>query len=228
MIALTDEAIASLIMARTGKDRRAGRVDTEKTNTYSEVPSVYREMLADTLSSPTQVSEEGKTVKRRRVAGRMVTQGNEKAMRDQFNHESGAADDDTDTEKYLLKRNAPREQTVYDESEDSVDSDVDWEEVDLTHDFKGEDPSEQDNVDNMELNIVLGNDADRVHKQEAPKRRPVTAAERQLRLEIHKMHLLSLLVHVHIRNHWCNDTKVHVCLIHGLCVTTWLKCLRQR
>lgn len=207
-------------MARTKDDRRAGRGDAGKTNTYPEVPGVYREMLADTLSSPTQVSEEGKTVKRRRVAGRIVTRGNERVTRDRFNHEQGATDNDTDTEKYPLKKNAPLEQTAYDESEDSADSDVDWEEVDLTHNFKEGDSSEQDDANNTELNIVLGNDSDRPHKQEILKRRPVTAAERQLRFEIHKMHLLSLLIHVHIRNHWCNDGKVHVCLIHGLCVTS--------
>jgi len=42
------------------------------------------------------------------------------------------------------------------------------------------------------------------------KRRPVTSAERAVRLTVHKMHVCCLLYHAFYRNHWCNDQVVQV------------------
>ena len=43
------------------------------------------------------------------------------------------------------------------------------------------------------------------------KRRPVTSAERSVRLAVHKMHVCYLLYHVFYRNHWCSDEVAQVC-----------------
>jgi xeroderma pigmentosum group C-complementing protein len=42
------------------------------------------------------------------------------------------------------------------------------------------------------------------------KRRQVTWAGREVRLAIHKVHILYLLYHVFYRNHWCSDDVVRV------------------
>lgn len=100
-----------------------------------------------------------------------------------------------------------REQTAYDESSDSIESDLDWEEVDLAQTAVQEDDSNQ----NGALDLVLGgNKPLKSPERMSRKRKPATTAERKLRLEIHKMHVLCLLAHVHLRNHWCNDEQVHV------------------
>ena len=197
-------------MARAGGSKR-GRGTRVPRSVASEnvMPDVYRDMLADAVSSsPTKFDEEAQPVKRRRVGGRVVMQ----ALDDTTLHQSDQAPidaTDTDIEQLAPKSQAARRQISYTESDDSADSDVDWEEVDLKNTNK--DLSEHDAAENQELSLVLGGDDHDVRRPPAPRRKPASAADKKLRLEIHKMHLLSLLVHVHRRNHWCNDEEVHVC-----------------
>ena len=106
-----------------------------------------------------------------------------------------------------------RLQTGYDESGASSDSDLNWEEVDLKDSVKAEHATSASEDESRPLNIVLHDNGITGQKQRGPKRRLVTAAERKLRLEIHKMHLLSLLAHIYLRNHWCNNQDVQVRLI---------------
>ncbi len=201
-------------MARAGtsKKERGTRPPRNAAN-QNAMPDVYQEMLVDAVSSsPSKFNEEGQPAKRRRVGGRVVEQGHDEMAHYQSDQAS------TDANNTDLERSAPEyrvvvPQTAYIESGDSADSNIDWEEVDLKETAK-EDVSEQDIVDNQELNLVLGGDDLDTRRQSAPRRKPVSAGEKQLRLEIHKMHLLSLLVHVHRRNHWCNDEDSHVRRTH--------------
>jgi len=39
-------------------------------------------------------------------------------------------------------------------------------------------------------------------------RRKITAVDRRIHLETHKLHLICLLFYVHIRNRWCNNDEV--------------------
>ena len=201
-------------MARAGSGRKGrGKTSSGSSTNQNVMPDVYREMLADAVSSsPTKFDEEEKPIKRRRVAGRMVESSNNETAHYQSDQASTNAID-TGIERPTLKSQAARQQTAHAESDDSVDSDVDWEEVDLKDALK-EDLSEEDIVQDQELNLVLGGESRETRRPPAIRRKPVSAADKKLRLEIHKMHLLSLLVHVHRRNHWCNDEKVHVCYFH--------------
>ena len=179
------------------------------------IPDVYQEMLADAVSSsPTRLSEEGRTVKRRRVGGRVVTQGTDDETVHHSDYASTVAGD-TDAGGSVARNSLALQQTAYNDSEDSADSDMDWEEVELkggnaTHGF---DDSANDEGP-MELTLGNGHNANRAHG--LPKRKPVTAAEKKTRLEVHKMHLLSLLAHIYKRNHWCNDQGVQVRLVSYL------------
>ena len=174
------------------------------------LPGVYYDMLDDaTASSSTRASEDGRTIKKRRVRGHMVTQGQEEDTTPK-----DALSDEARNMKVDAKRLSPpnsMQQTAYNSSEDSEDSDMAWEEVDLKSMEKTEDSAANDNDSdsNENLNLILGESASTPKRQSA-KRRPVSAAQRKLRLEIHKMHVLSLLVHIHLRNHWCNDNQVQV------------------
>lgn len=198
-------------MARKGASKKGRRARVPENPINENVmPDVYREMLADAVSSsPSKFNEEGQPVKRRRVGGRVVKQGSDEMTHYHSDQVSTDANY-TDIERSAPESEAVKQQTIYTESSDSADSDIDWEEVDLKDTLK-EDLSEQDIVKDQELNLVLGADDHDTRRQSAARRKPASAADRMLRLEIHKMHLLSLLVHVHRRNHWCNDEESHVC-----------------
>lgn len=195
-------------MARSKENPKRGRNEAKKKSSSSaNVPDVYKEMLTDTISSATQINDEGKIIKRRRVGGQIVTQSQ---------GITGRLDDDSSIQNGMDQSNHSRipepaiQQTAYNDSEDSAESDLDWEEINLKGSLNEDFASK--NLDNqtVELNLVLDQDSSTSRGQEKIRRAPVTAAERQLRFETHKIHLLSLLVHLHLRNHWCNEEKVHV------------------
>lgn len=195
-------------MARAGSKKGRGSEGPGNSANENVMPDVYREMLVEAVSSsPSKFNEEEKPVKRRRIGGRMVEHGHD----DTAHYQSDQAfiePNETDIEQSTLKSKA-RQQTAFTESDDSADSDVDWEEVDLKDTYK-DDLSEEGIPPNQELNLVLGGDSHDNRRPPAPRRKPASAPEKKLRLEIHKMHLLSLLVHIHRRNHWCNDEDTHV------------------
>ena len=195
-------------MARVKETSKRGKNQAkDKSSASAPVPDVYKEMLVDTISSATQVNDAGKVIKRRRVAGQIVVQG--QGIKDGLDDYSSVPND---TENVDVSRNLEptTQQTAYNESEDSAESDLDWEEIDLKgsldEDFSSKNPDNQTD----ELSLVLDENSARSREREKSRRAPVTAAERQLRLETHKIHLLSLLMHVHFRNHWCNEEEVHV------------------
>ena len=173
----------------------------------SSIPNVYRDMLADVASSPMQSDDDGRSVKKRRVAGRVVIDRQECTSSPVIQPKYEAPNDSIDD---LFEEPAPVQQHIYQSgSEDSADSDINWEEVNLKDDANGEASSEAESHIG-ELNLVLGVEKRGPSRIERERRKPITAAERKLRLEVHKMHLCSLLVHVYIRNHWCNDLNAHV------------------
>lgn len=197
-------------MVRRGRFKRADRAKpVEKDLSQTGLPDIYTDMLADTLSSSNDVFEEGRTIKKRRIAGGMVLQDLEGGKTFQSDQLSNVPDqmivDSLDAE---IK--PARQQTAYNESEDSAESDMDWEEVDLAHSSMQEGSPEHDNEPRGDLNLVLGHKDHEAQRSTPMKRKPMTKAEKQVRLEIHKMHLLSLLFYVHLRNYWCNDKEVHV------------------
>lgn len=195
-------------MARRGPAKKPPSSKAGKVPADDAVPRVYRDMLADaTSSSPTRTNEEGRVIKRRRVKGRIVTQSKEELAFPHFEpsgdggHEGGLNDAFETDEPNL-------QQISQTESEDSGHSDVDWEEIELQNAAAA---SDREHHEPEDLNIVLG--AEKSEHTSAldgmAKRRPITAEEKMLRLEIHKMHLCSLMAHVYLRNHWCNDGDVH-------------------
>ena len=195
-------------MARRGPAKKTPSSKAGKVQADDVVPRVYRDMLVDaTSSSPSRTNEEGRVIKRRRVKGRIVTQSKEELA---FPHSEQSGDGGHDSElNDAFETDQPNLQQIFQtESEDSADSNVDWEEIELQHPAVA---SDHEHHEPEALNIVLGGEKSEhtsAHGGMA-KRRPITAEEKMLRLEIHKMHLCSLMVHVFLRNHWCNDGDVH-------------------
>jgi xeroderma pigmentosum group C-complementing protein len=105
-------------------------------------------------------------------------------------------------------------QTVYD-LDASDDSDLEWEEVEIQQ--VAEPLGSTDEQGNDEpLQIMLDKALDDKPKTVITRRKPLSGAEKKLRLQIHKMHVLCLLGHVHICNLWCNDDEVQQFLKRAL------------
>ena len=194
--------------ARPSGSGRAGALSRHAKTEISKsslVPEVYQEMLADASPpSPSLSNEEGRSIKKRRVGGHIVVQDfasprvtpdNESILETASEHEAAP-----------VQQGTRQPQTTYNESDDSADSDLNWEEVDLKDQILTENSANESG----ELQLVLENNESSAKKTTIRRKRPLTSADRRLRLEIHKMHILALLAHVHLRNHWCNDIEVQV------------------
>ena len=196
-------------MARTGrgtKSKVAGKV--KATNA---VPDVYGDMLAEAVSSPTRKSEDGPPIKRRRVGGRIVIQNIDDNTSRPPEHSITTVDGNDIND--LFEESIPNPQHIEQtESEDSADSDEDFEDVDLGSNVKRHDSSDGELEEPDDLNLVLATDNQKTSRSTQVRRRPITYVERNRRLEIHKVHLCSLFAHVHLRNYWCNDENVHSAL----------------
>ncbi|KAI9151641.1 nitrilase [Paramyrothecium foliicola] len=104
---------------------------------------------------------------------------------------------------------APTLQTMERDSEDEYedeDEEMHFEDVDFG--VLDNAASDQNAPKNLELNLTAQRSASMPQKGNIDRRKPITKDERERRIEIHKVHLLSLLSHVARRNHWCNDVKV--------------------
>lgn len=97
-------------------------------------------------------------------------------------------------------------QTVFDEFSVSDDgSEDDFEDVDLEADAE----SDQRQIgDGEPLHLDLSRKPGPDIAPSARRRKLVTAAERKIRLDVHKWHVLCLLGHLQRRNHWCDDEQV--------------------
>lgn len=103
-------------------------------------------------------------------------------------------------------------QTVID-SDESDESDMDWEDA-LVEDNDSENQvlgEAEPEIGDISITFGGGNDRDEGNKR-LVRRRTITSVEKRRRLDIHKMHILCLLYHIHRRNAWCNDEKVHAIL----------------
>lgn len=164
---------------------------------------MYREMLRDAIPSSPLLSDTERPLKRRKIHGHASAS---RAPESDVSEQGSIAGQNTDGVA-SEDRDALAQRQKQSESGFSSESDINWEEVDLHEVARVEDGSENA----QELNLVIDDTgASKSDLNQHPKRRQATSAERKIKLEIHKMHLLCLLAHVHLRSHWCNDDEVHV------------------
>ncbi|KAL3456174.1 hypothetical protein BJX64DRAFT_49051 [Aspergillus heterothallicus] len=162
-----------------------------------EVPEVYREMLAEAEAREDKSGDVERPSKRFKPAGYRATTGRAQVAADTTQDAPGTRADTTPAKRPQFVYNSP--------SEDSDESDMEWEEVDLQK-TRIPGPAPVSGDDSEPLQITLGQHPEQ--KRRVIRRKPVTAAERKIRLEVHKTHLLCLLSHVQRRNLWCNDEEL--------------------
>ncbi|ODA82192.1 hypothetical protein RJ55_00698 [Drechmeria coniospora] len=120
----------------------------------------------------------------------------------------GSDDDSGDIEFEDVEMPEPTVQTMELNSDDDGDDDneeLEFEDIDFTSAPK---EKHADKPAELELNLSAQQAATTPMKRAAERRKPISKEEREMRIEIHKMHLLCLLSHVSRRNHWCNDAEV--------------------
>lgn len=165
----------------------------------NEVPEVYREMLADAEARTPQSMESDKPTKRRKVGERSATA-------------TPVAVEPSRQEIHIpedKKDDSRQPQTAYESDASSEDLDIEWEDIDLqqTPLDSTETPVSKESDEPLQITLGLGN---KEKKKITPRHKPLSAAEKKLRLDTHKAHLLCLLRHVHLRNLWCNDSVIQV------------------
>lgn len=175
-----------------GKEKASAKRDV--------VPDIYQEMLAEAL--PSQADSPERPLKKRRTGTRAP--GEQSGSKELVEID----DEELEFEDVLAESDDPPKtrQTAYrDLDEESADDDLDWEGIDF-----GTLP--QDSVPTGDLELTLTSNQTPQRQRVSVTRKVVSKAERGLRLEIHKMHLLCLLSHLDRRNNWCNDPEVHATL----------------
>ncbi|KKA24277.1 DNA repair protein Rad4 [Rasamsonia emersonii CBS 393.64] len=191
-------------MARGGLSSARGRVRRRpparrQDDTDDEIPEVYREMLAEAdARAANQQDIEDRPIKRRRVGERRTPPATPVTAVKEAEPAPASRKDDDNADKQV--------QTVYDLDASDDDSDMEWEEVEI-HQPSSAHPAQAGDSDEP-IQITLNEAIDKPRKAVVARRKPASAAEKKLRLDIHKVHVLCLLSHVHLRNLWCNDEEV--------------------
>jgi xeroderma pigmentosum group C-complementing protein len=188
------------------REKRKGNASSGR----NAVPEVYQQMLAEAL--PSQSNSPERPLKRRRTGSRKdssVVKGPGKISMpfDEDDEEIEFEDviearnqEDSEASKFGALPKA--QQTAYrDSEEESDESDHEWEGVDF-------DALPQDNEPSGDLELTLKPRTAPQNQRITPRRKVVSKAEKVLRLEAHKMHVLCLLAHMERRNEWCNDDEV--------------------
>lgn len=174
-----------------------------------EIPEVYREMLAEEdMRAGTQKETKDRPIKRRKVGERVPIQ--------QDARRKPTEDSETNTRIDTPPRPL---QIAIDSDASASESDMEWEEVDLDPQTFAEDQSSEHDEKDEHLEITLNQEPETPRKPPIMRRKPLSAAEKKFRLDIHKFHLLCLLGHVQTRNSWCNDQQLQV---SDVCIKTQL------
>lgn len=119
------------------------------------------------------------------------------------------SEDDNDLEFEDVEIPKPTLQTAYlsTESEDSdEDVDIQFENIEIPMSSKGVQEQPEQGSGTLNLNLTAAQAA--LTPSKRSRKQPISKAEKEQRIEIHRMHLLCLLAHVEKRNHWCNDPVV--------------------
>jgi xeroderma pigmentosum group C-complementing protein len=191
------------------KARRSQRTTRSGDRHTDLVPDVYKDMLAE-VDVPSKIEHENGShaVKRRRVGAR----GAASKPTNIQDSDLGSITSETELISRRSETSAHNQshvpplssQTTYaSSSNESEFEDVDWEEV--AFEEEGDSDQKEDTLD-LTLKSTGKSDPPILER----KRKPITAAERVIRINVHKMHLLCLIAHLRIRNSWCNDGQVQV------------------
>ncbi|CCU74371.1 DNA repair protein Rad4 family protein [Blumeria hordei DH14] len=208
---------SSMAGKSVAKGRRKAKNTSRMSTRESQVPDIYREMLAEALPQQSLGSPQSSNQHKNTLAPRLASVGH-------VNHYANDLDDKLDTPPGLQARTnarqiSPQKQIVHlDSAEESDESDCDWQDIEFNMNASNE-PIDRD------IEITLTRTDISEQRKTARKRKAITKADRLARIAVHKMHVLCLLSYLARRNSWCNDNEVQSCL-RSLLSSKTLKFLR--
>ena len=179
------------------------------------IPDVYRGLLEEAAQTESLDSQEPQRASKRRRVGEDVTPAEQPAEVKQ-NVEippisPGSSDSALEVDQTgEIHVDPPRQQMIIEESDDSDDSDMEWEDVEVNTALFIPSPEPEPQQEDGSITVVIGKENPSSKLKRTPQRKGITAVERRMRYDVHKLHLLCLLSHMHIRNHLCNSATVQV------------------
>jgi xeroderma pigmentosum group C-complementing protein len=183
--------------ARTRSRRIAAVPDNDR--------DVYRSLISEAT-----VPEEDRPLKKPRAGRPRQKQPSDTTLHNsaKSSDQPSARGEDASGIQNVQEETPSRPQQTIVDSDESDEEDIDWEDVGLNNvEANPTPPRKDDEFGDVSLEIITK----KIQKRAAiAKRKPVTTAEKLLRLEAHEAHLLFLLFHVHVRNAWCNMPEVQV------------------
>jgi xeroderma pigmentosum group C-complementing protein len=177
-----------------------GRKPANSEDINDGVPEIFKEMLSEEAGLSAVAD---RPLKRRRILGKPPQHYPPTVTEPEFH--GPAATRGTSSSPQV----PARLQTIIDESESS-ESDFEWEDVALQPEQSSPPADDQSDEAEKPLNIVIDLKETPV-KRARTGRKPISSAEKLMRLSIHKMHVMYLIYHGFYRNQWCNDRRAQVC-----------------
>lgn len=192
---------------------------------------IYREMVAEVVGpsrnrqQQQELSDsEGRPAKRRKAVENFKSEPGPSNSKDKGKgvlREDSEERPEQSLEEDDNLNNEEDEAPTMDEDESEEEEEEDWEDVDLSKRLscdqvircmpsltvctaikRFEEPPKP-----KTLELILDT---KEKRKSGPVRRVITAVDRRIRLEIHKMHILCLLIHVYQRSRWCTNSAVKV------------------
>lgn len=176
-----------------------------------DVPDIYQEMLVEAYhNNPDDFAPSLRPAKRRKVEQEAAVEHETSGPGEIEPATPLASSPPLERSRSPIPIPTPPQQVVFnnDISDSEDDSDVEFEDVEIGRQSSVEaGNATDDQAEPRTLRIDLS--ASSVTPQKLVQRRkPVSKAERDFRLDVHKWHLLTLLVHIATRNKWCDDERV--------------------
>jgi xeroderma pigmentosum group C-complementing protein len=186
-------------LAESRPSRRSNRHATKDDG----VPEIYKEMLveAGALSPLPPQKNEGRAAKRRRVE-------ESTSRAEMLELETSEREGDMELQLHSVPP-AGTQQTIYEDLPSSDESDADFEDVDLE---PGREHSDVETDNSKPLQLDLSRNPGRAESPAVQRRKPATTAEKRVRLDVHKWHVLCLMAHGHVRSRWCDHEDVQMTL----------------
>lgn len=167
------------------------------------VPDIYKEMLAEAqLNDPDEFQQTARPAKRRKI---IVDDEPESIHNGQQEQVDPSLAIPSPTPSVSSAQATAPIQTIFnnDFDDSDSDSDIEFEDVDIDHPDGTDSEAEEPKSLQIDLSASTVNP-----RKVVQRRKPVTKAERDFRLDVHKWHLLCLLIHQASRNKWCDDETV--------------------
>lgn len=203
------DRVSASAAAHASSTSRQRRPRTTR-KTQDAVPDVYQDMVDEAVSSPTNVDNDGRPLKKRKMVASVhaASTPNQSKVNGSLNHNAKTLVQPEATDTDGDDGVAVRPQQTVEASSDDQEDDLDFEEIDLYHAAGSRSKTDRDEDVIQDVSVII--EPNKTSKRSTTARRkPATAAEKTLRLQIHKTHLLCLLVHAFYVSSWCNNTTVH-------------------